>query len=446
MSRYLKSIISLSIPIIIQRLVFQVQSLTDKLFLGSLDTKYLSALGSSQFPFNTTLDSLVALSTGIVIIVANAFGAGKKKDIGETVSSALFYNSLISLVLMALWLFGSNFIFTLLQVDADIKIYCIQYTQICSIYFAVAGIDTTFQAFLQGMGKTWVILIGGLIKVVFNVFISWVLIFGFWGFPALGIVGAGIGTLLANLLSCGFILGYCLLTQKKLLWSQKERIHFLSIKPYQQGIKLGVPVALEYLIWNMSNLVLIGFLNSFSYVATAIFTLTTGIEVIAYAFYCGNAVSTMTLIGQRLGAGKPEQGRQLFWTCLVLNVVIVAFFVLLFIFAGKGLLGFFTKDIELIESAAPYLVWTGIIMIPKSINVITGNTFKAYKDTMWLLYMQIFGSTVVVSVVFILVRVFHLGISAVYITLLIDESIRAFINFYRYQTHCVGKKNPVPEF
>ena len=59
---------------IIQGLVFQLQSLTDKAFLGNVDTLFLSAMGAAQIPFNTTVDSVAVICTGITIIVSQLYG------------------------------------------------------------------------------------------------------------------------------------------------------------------------------------------------------------------------------------------------------------------------------------------------------------------------------------------------------------------------------------
>ena len=75
--------LQVAFPLIIQGLVFQLQSLTDKAFLGNLDTAYVSAAGAAQMPYLATMDSIVAISTGLVIIVSKLYGAGEKDKIAS---------------------------------------------------------------------------------------------------------------------------------------------------------------------------------------------------------------------------------------------------------------------------------------------------------------------------------------------------------------------------
>ena len=72
-------------------------------------------------------------------------------------------------------------------------------------------------------------------------------------------------------------------------------------------------------------------------------------------------------------------------------------------------------------------------MFPKSLNVIVGNGIRSHGDTKWMLYSQIVGSILVVGCSFALVNIFQLGITAIYITLFLDESIRASINGIYYK-------------
>ena len=97
------SIFHVAFPLIIQGLVFQLQSLTDKAFLGNLDTKYVSAVGAAQMPFYTVVDSVGAITIGLVIILSKLYGAGKKEEINSYVKSTALYNMLIGIGIFFLW-------------------------------------------------------------------------------------------------------------------------------------------------------------------------------------------------------------------------------------------------------------------------------------------------------------------------------------------------------
>lgn len=430
-----KSIIRIAIPIVIQGVIFQVQSLTDKAFLGNINAKYISALGAAQFPFNTTLDSLAALCTGIIIIVSHLIGANKKNKVNEYVKSAIFYNTIISLSLFVLWFGFSHVILDLLSVDKSIRSLCINYISICSFYFLIYGIDCSLQAMLLGLGNTQPIMISGILKVALNIFISWVLIFGHFGFPSLVLIGAAIGTLTANIISSIYIIFYCFLLKRREYQLHIHRIEWVKISSFLQVIKLGIPTGMEYFMWNASNLVLIRFLNSFGYLATTMYTLTFGIEIIIFAIFSGTAKATLTLMGRSIGANNNKRADQQFISCMIINLLIVIVAIITFNLFPLQILSIFTKDIDTVWKTVPYLIFTAFIMIPKSFNVIIGNGIRAYGNTKWMFYSQVIGSIFVITSSYILIELFKLHIIAIYITLLLDETIRSVINYAYYYSH-----------
>ena len=429
----LQQILYIALPLIIQGLVFQLQSLTDKAFLGHLDTKYVSAAGAAQMPYVATVDSVMAIGMGLIIIVAKLYGAGEHFKIQKYVESTAFYHTLLGVVLFLIWQFGAESILTFFKVDQAIIKYSLQYVRICTVYLIFIGIDCALQGMLQGMGQTKPIMYAGIIKVILNIIISWILIFGKFGCPALNVAGAAIGTLAANLLSFVFILFYCMVLKR-----EQFRLHtfdrgWLNVAPYRQVIALGVPVGLEFLLWHFSNLILIRFINGFSYQDMAIYSLTFGFQCIIFVIFSGTSKATLTLIGQNIGAGHSENADQFFYTTIILNFLIVAAAAALFFSVPGQLLRIFSNDTAMITQAVPYLGMIGVIMFPQSMNVICGNAIRAHDDTRWMLLSQVLGSTLVISISWFMVDRLHMGMMAIYITLFMDETIRGGINFLYYK-------------
>lgn len=428
-----QKIFQVAFPLIIQGLVFQLQSLTDKAFLGNLDTRYVSAAGAAQMPYVAAMDSVVAVSTGLIIIVSKLYGAGKKEQIASYVRNMALYHTLLGILIFGVWYLKAGAILHFFQVDSGIIAYSISYVRICAVFFLFVGIDSSLQAMLQGMGETKPIMYAGILKVGLNILVSWVLIFGKLGFPALYVVGAAIGTLAANIASFLFILIYCVICKGRVYRLLEGGISRPSFKLYREIMGLGVPVGLEYLLWNGSNLLLIRFINGFSYQDMAIYTLTFGFQCIIYVIFEGTSKATLSLMGQALGAGERERAGRFFYTTIAINFVIVVTAAIIFAVFPRELLSIFSNDRELIERGAVFLIMIGVIMIPQSVNIICGNAIRANDDTKWMLFSQIFGSILVVSMSAFLVGRLRMDMMAIYITLFMDETIRGGINFIYYQ-------------
>lgn len=429
----IRTVFQVAFPLIIQGMVFQLQSLTDKAFLGNLDTVYVSAAGAAQMPYVATMDSLVAVSTGLIIIISKLFGAGQRDKIADYVKSMAVYHTLVGIFVFAAWFFGAEAILGFFQVDSNIMSYSLSYVRVCIFYFLFVGVDSSLQAMLQGMGETRPIMYAGILKVGLNILVSWILIFGKCGFPALYVTGAAIGTLVANIISFLFVLGYCMFYRREKYHLGRIDRRSLNFGLFLEIIRLGLPVGLEYLLWNGSNLLLIRFVNGFSYRDMAIYTLTFGFQCIVYVIFEGTSKATLSLMGQKIGAGEQEKANRLFSATIRINFVIVFAAALLFLSFPRHLLGIFSNDGLLIEEGAIFLIMIGVIMIPQSVNVICGNAIRANGDTKWMLFSQVFGSILVVSVSWFLVEKIHMDMRAIYITLFLDEAVRGAVNFLYYR-------------
>ena len=155
---YLKSVVSdmkgisiIAIPLVFQGLVYQLQTLTDRKFLGNLNIKYLSVVGNTIFPFNITTAVITAFGIGITIKVAQS------RDVEKYCNKVLFYNSLIGVVIAFLWFVLAELIFMGMGVSEELIGYCTNYVRILCAFVLLLGFDGAVQATLQGLGHTKII-------------------------------------------------------------------------------------------------------------------------------------------------------------------------------------------------------------------------------------------------------------------------------------------------
>ena len=419
---------SIAIPIMIQGLVFQLQNIVDKAFLGNLKTEYLTAIGVTQSPYFMTITIIMAIATGLSIIVGHQYGANKTNKIKETISSTIAYNILLGFLLLSIWLlFGEDFL-TLLNVDPSVMPYALTYIKIIIFYLPFYAIDGTLQGALQAFGKTRPIMYTGIIKVFLNIFLDWVLIFGKLGLPPMGLEGAAIATLAANIIT-SIILTFYFTTSinlpVKMPCTQLLSFHW---KLYTKIAAIGLPSGMEFFLWHIGNMVLISFLNKIDIMGVAVYVLLSSIGSFVFMLYIGIAKTTMTLTSQQLGKKNFKSTRPIMFQSVIYNLILVTIFVVLVICFTKPILNIFTNDAQLISLTLPLVSYLLITLFPKSINVLIGHGIRATGNTKWMLYTQIIGTVLVISLSYILIHIFGLGLEAIFITVLTDEAVRAVIN------------------
>jgi Na+-driven multidrug efflux pump len=118
--------------------------------------------------------------------------------------------------------------------------------------------------------------------------------------------------------------------------------------------------------------------------------------------------------------------------CLGFSYIFCIVFSALFIFFPKEILRLFTKDMNYINYAASFFLIVSVTMFPKAINNVIGLGIRGMGDTKWMLYGQIFGTVLAVTLSYIFIFVLGFGLFGVFIMFLVDESLRGFINIMRF--------------
>ena len=198
--KYLPSLFGIAVPIMVSNLINQVQMLIDKAFLGHVDSLYMSALSNVSTPMWTTMSLCFSLNTGASILISQKVGANNKDDIHLYAASLMKWNNVIPFILFFVWTFLSPFIFRLMGVSESVMPMCLEYIRWFAPIFLIVGLEGSTMVIMQTSNYTKPLLIFGIIRSGANVVLDWIMIFGKFGFPALGIKGAAIATLIDDYL------------------------------------------------------------------------------------------------------------------------------------------------------------------------------------------------------------------------------------------------------
>ena len=108
---------------------------------------------------------------------------------------------------------------------------------------------------------------------------------------------------------------------------------------------------------------------------------------------------------------------------------------MVFLVFPEQILSVFTSEKGIIQGAVPLLNIISITVFPVSVNVVIGNAIRGFKDTKWMFYTQSFGTVFTITLSAILLFVFNMNLKGVFITVLCDEIIRAFLNYRRFRKY-----------
>ncbi len=421
----------IAIPIMLSNLISQLQMVIDRIFIGRLSVESMSAVGNASTPMWTTMNVIFSLTTGATILVSQAYGAKDYDRAKKILSSVFKYNNGIGIVLFLFWGFCPQVAFNLMGVDESIISMSIDYARYCSPLFLLNGIGASVMCLLQVSQKTNILAWYGLVRSLLNILLDYLLIFGNWGFPAMGVKGAAIATAIAELIGDLIVLLYVVTTKELALRPSFAAIPKAKFEYYVQMIKYGTPAALEGFAWNLGNLYLIVMLNKVSVEAAGIHSIIFGVELIAVVLVESIGSATLTLSGYETGSGNVKGVWDVVVASATIGGIISFVNLVLFIVIPVQITGLFTTDETVLAAAPIYLLIVGVDLFPKAGNILLGAGIRGYGDPKWMLKTQLFGTVFVIGLSSILVMGLHKGIVELFILVVADESLRFILNGWK---------------
>lgn len=429
---YLRRLLRIAVPIMLSNIISQLQMLIDRIFLGRADDLYMSALSNATTPMWTTMSFCFSLTAGASILISQSVGADNREHIEEYAGAMIKYNNIVPVLLCFFWLFLSEPVFKFMGVSDNLMPMCLSYSRFYAPVFLLIGLGGSLSVILQTSNYTEPMVVYGAIRAGLNVILDYILIYGKLGLPALGIKGAAIGTMIAEYAGAVFIL-YIFMTSKKLPTRPSVKgIKTAKLSIYLASAKLGVNTALEDFAWNIGNLCLIRILNTINEFAAGIYSIIFSVEVLAVVIVGAIGSGTMTLTSEATGKKDLAQYKGVCISAYGLCFLVAVIMIILDVTIPEQIIALFTKDASTIAMCSIYLLISGINIISKSANIIIGNGIRGSGNTKWMLYTQIFGTVSIVCVASFFVYVCKLGIVGVFLAVLVDEAVRAVINFCKY--------------
>ena len=243
-TQHYKELLKLGLPIVVGQLGLIILGFADTLMIGHHSTEELAAASFVNNMFNLIIIFSSGFSYGLTPLVGNLFGQGKKKEVGGLLKNSLFANTVLAILVTAVMTILYLFIDKLGQ-PVELLGYMRPYYLVLLVSLPFIQWFNAFKQFADCIMETrtsmW-ILVGG---NVFNILGNWVLIYGYLGFPELGLLGAGIATLSSRILMP--LMFFCIIFSKKRYAIYKEGFmqSLLNKVQFVQLNKLGWPIAMQ---------------------------------------------------------------------------------------------------------------------------------------------------------------------------------------------------------
>ena len=302
-----KKIFTLAVPIALHSMLFSCLGFIDTYMLAQLGGNTVAAAGIGAKTLWFVLNLIIGVGGGAAIFCAQYWGAKDLTELHKTIHIGLFYSVLTAAVLVpALYLFAP-FIAGLMTNDITIIELAAEYLKITALTVLVSAFSVIWSAGMRALQKPKVVLYLFVVELVLNVTVNYLLIFGLWGLPALGLIGAAWGTLAARLLSTLLFFLYIYNQQPYLMLSAKIFKQSFRWAKHATFLKISLPIIAGEFIWSGGVFLYHAIYGNISTTALAAISILSPIEVMASALSWGCAAAIGILIGEKIGSDQQKE-------------------------------------------------------------------------------------------------------------------------------------------
>ncbi len=376
-----KPMLRLGGPLIVNYLAVAGMHFADAVMAGRLGADALAAVAVGASVWMLGFAFCLGLLMAISPIVARHFGAGRHDLIGRYARQGVYLGFVLGLPLIGLAQYAVEPLLTWIGIDAEFRDLTIGYVK--SIMFGAPGIFIflALRFTTEGLGHTRPIMFTSVIALSCNVFLNYVLMFGKFGAPALGVVGCGIASAVTMWLVAGALALYMRLSPFYRPFNLFSRIAPLRLSVLREMVVLGVPIAITI----TAEAGLFG--------AVSILMGTRGVEITAAHQIAINFASTMFMvpvalssastirIGQLLGAGNLQGARVSGAVGIGLCALFMAISALFLLVFRDTVVSWYTDDAAVRSIAISLLLMAAIFQVADGVQIGAAAALRGYKDT-----------------------------------------------------------------
>lgn len=375
----LKKLIPFMIPILGALVLQAAYGAVDLLVVGRFgSTAGLSAVSTGSQILNLVTFVITQLAMGITVLIARYIGEKSTGQIGELLGGAVTVFAIVSAVLFVVMVFFAKPLAVLMQAPQEAISLTTVYVRICGggIFFIVAY--NVLAAIFRGLGDSRSPLIFVAVACVVNIIGDLILVAGFH----LDAAGAAIATVAAQAVSV--VLAIVLLKKKDLKFGIQKK-DFRINGQCKRFLKVGLPLALQEFLTQMSFLALCAFVNKLGLEASSVYGVACKIVNFAMLVPSSLMQSMASFVSQNVGAGKPDRAKRSMFTGMRLGVIVgVVVFICVWCF-GDVLTSVFTTDTAVIQKGTEYLRGFAPETIVTAVLFSMVGFFNGYEKTVWVM-------------------------------------------------------------
>lgn len=430
-----RDVLRIAWPSFVELTLTQLASMADLMMVGQLGSWAITSVGLANQPKMLLMTMYMAMNVGVTALVARNKGAGNQKRANLMLRQGLLLTFFLAITTSILgYIFAEPLIQFMGATDAQTLAGGTVYLQIQAVGLITVALTSTVTAALRGAGNSRTAMYYNLTSNLVNVILNYILIYGHFGFPKMGVAGASLATILGQLVAC--IMAFCAVTGHKNYVCLKIREGF---KPNKQALasifKIGMPAMVEQLVMRAG---VIMYSKTVASLGTAVFaTHQVCMNIQALSFMNGQAfaVSATSLVGQSLGKRRPDMAQAYSYRTRRVGMVVSFVLMGVFLFFGRPIVSMYTAEADVIKMGASILMFVAAVQPFQASQFILAGALRGAGDTRATAIITFITVLLVrPGLAIIMVKFLHWGLPGAWVALVSDQLLRSLLVWVRFSS------------
>jgi MATE family multidrug resistance protein len=377
------------LPIFLTQIGLYAMNFFDVMMSGRASAADLAGVAIGSNIWTPIFTGLSGILFALTPIVAQAFGAGKKEDISFFVVQAVYLAIFLALIVI-----GSGFFLLsplLQRMHLEYKVETIAYHYLIALSLGIIAlfVYTVFRCFIDALGQTKVTMLITFTSLPINLLLNYVFIFGKWGVPKLGGVGAGYAT--AVTYWCITLIAFYIIRKQHPFSQYKifSKLHLISLATWKQLLKIGVPIGFS-IFFETSIFAAVALLMShFGTTTIAAHQAAMNFASLLYMVPLSISLTLTIVVGFEIGARRPDDAKQYCALGIAIALAMALLTSFMLFFFREHIAALYTRDQIVLQLAKQFLLYAIFFQLSDAIAAPIQGALRGYKDVNFTFLMAL---------------------------------------------------------
>jgi len=430
---FYKRNIHLAFPIVLSQIGQVTVHLVDNMMVGHVGTPELAAASFANNVFMIGLYFGMGITYGLTPLIGNAFSKGKIQEVTILLKNGVFTHLAAAFVLTAV-MFGIYFILPLLGQPIEVLNLAKPYFLLLCLSYLPFMLFFSMKQFFEGIGNTKMAMQITLIANAINVIVNYIFIFGKFGFPEMGLNGAGVGTLVSRLFMPLLFVFYIVKSHKIKKYFVDARKQVFNTEKIIAILKIGIPIGFQIIVELFAfgiGAIMMGWLGE---IPLAAHQVAIGLASFTYMISLGVSQANTIRVSHQMGVKDYKSLKMAAFASTHLVLLFMLAMGIIFILARNYLPLLFTLDPAVVSIASSLLIVAAIFQVFDGLQVIMLSTLRGMADVKVPMFFAFFAYLLVgIPTSYILTFILEVGPQGIWFGYLVGLGLAGILFYFRFK-------------